>query len=94
MKNKEDELFESFTKQVFKMNTINFIGISKLMGVKLANDTGDSLRPMEDIVADIFNAFAPLSNSKKKEIIKLCKQANKSGGKNGNRAKDLDQQIE
>ena len=73
----KDKLFDSFTKELFKMEVVNFIGLAKLLGVEIAIRDQDQLRAMEDIIADILNEFMKLSNTKKKEIIKLCKQANK-----------------
>lgn len=73
----KDKLFDSFTKELFKMEVVNFIGLAKLLGVEIAMRDQDQLRAMEDIIADILNEFMKLSNTKKKEIIKLCKQANK-----------------
>ena len=73
----KDKLFDSFTKELFKMEVVNFIGLAKLLGVEIAIRDQDQLRAMEDIIADILNEFMKLSNAKKKEIIKLCKQANK-----------------
>ena len=89
-KEKRDELLDNFTKELFKMEPINFIGLAKLMSVPIANEDGDELRKMEEIVAEILNEFDRLSNGKKKEILKICKQANKNlkkGDKDGNRTK-------
>ena len=93
MENK-DKLFEAFTAEMFKMQVVDFIGLAKILGVEIADREQDKLRPMEDIVAGILNGFTELSNTKKKEILKLCKQANKNkrGNYNGNRTKNSQQQ--
>lgn len=72
-----DKLFDNFTREVFKMEPINIIGLSKIFGVKITNDEENALRPVEEIIADLFNGFNKLSSTKKKEILKLCKYANR-----------------
>lgn len=87
----DNKYFDKFAKEVLKMEPINFFGIAKLMCVQVSLEGETSLRPVEDIIADIFNKFAELSNKKQKEILKLCKDANRSG-KNGHRTKNSDTQ--
>lgn len=83
----KDQLFDRFTKELFKMEPINFMGVAHLFGVDLSktNDKGEI-----DITAisyEVLQKFTSLSKEKQKEIVKLCKLTNKKDSdKNGNRS--------
>ena len=81
---------DEFVKEVVKMRPIDFLGVATLLGVSLAEQ--DKSRDPKEIFNDIITKFETLTTKKQKEIIKLCKQANKNnrGVKNGNRTKKSD----
>lgn len=73
---------KEFTEELFKMQdgelgTLNFFGIAQLLSVETLDENREDMRDVVDIVVDILNKFSGLSNRKKKEIIKLCKDGNK-----------------
>lgn len=85
----KDELFDKFTKELFKLRPIDFIGVAYMFGVDLAEvKTKDGLN-IEEISYRILKRFIELSKDKQKEMLKLCKLTNKNNkgsGKNGNRS--------
>jgi hypothetical protein len=80
-----DKYIDKFTKYLVELDTISFVGLAMVLGVDFRED--DAKRDPSQIVADLLNVFNGLSNSKKKEILKLCKEAikqnKKRGGRNG-----------
>lgn len=81
-------LIDQLITELFKLEVIDFIGLAKLMGVEIVERNKEEVLPTEEIIANILNEFETLSNTKKKEIIKICKAANKKVKKNGNRTKN------
>lgn len=86
----KDELFDKFTKELFKFRPIDFIGIAYMFGVDLAEvKTKDGL-DVKEISYRILKKFTELSKDKQKEMVKLCRLTNKNNkgsDKNGNRSK-------
>ena len=76
-----DKYIDKFTKYLVELDTISFIGLAMVLGVDFRED--DAKRDPSQIVADLLNVFNGLSNSKKKEILKLCKEAIKQNKKRG-----------
>lgn len=73
---------KEFTEELFKMQdgelgTLNFFGVAQLLSVEILDDNRKDMRDVVDIVVDILNQFSSLSNRKKKEILKLCKDGNR-----------------
>lgn len=73
---------KEFAEELFKMQdgelgTLNFFGVAQLLSVEILDDNKRDMRDVVDIVVDILNRFSSLSNRKKKEIIRLCKDGNK-----------------
>lgn len=84
----KDELFDKFTKELFKMTPINFMGVAHLFGVDLGQTNNKGEMDVTKISYEILQKFMGLSKEKQKEILKLCKLTNKKdSGKNGNRSK-------
>lgn len=85
----KDELFDRFTKELFKLRPIDFIGVAYMFGVDLAEvKTKDGLN-IEEISYRVLKRFTELSKDKQKEMVKLCRLTNKNNkgsDKNGNRS--------
>lgn len=85
---------DKFVKEVVKMRPIDFYGVATLLTIPLAEQ--DKARDTMVIFDEMITKFESLTTEKQKEIIKLCKQANKNsrGVKNGNRTKTANSQEE
>lgn len=62
---------------IAKLEAIEFIGLAKLLGVKLLEGKGENekLRPMGDIVDDIMVKFSKLNRNKRRELKKIVRAA-------------------
>lgn len=76
-----DKYIDKFAKEIAQLDTLSFIGLSMMLGVDFKEE--DAMRDPSQIVADLLNVFSSLSISKKKEILKLCKEAIKQNKKRG-----------
>lgn len=74
----ENKLFDKFTKYLFKLRTIDLFGIAHMFNVPITVPEKEEMRDGAEVVADILTAFSKLSNTKKKEILKLCEAAYKN----------------
>lgn len=66
-----------FLEDIAKLEAIEFIGLAKLLGVKLLEGKGESekLRPMGDIVNDIMVKFSKLNRNKRRELGRIVRAA-------------------
>lgn len=66
-----------FLKDIAKLEAVEFIGLAKLLGVKLLEGKGENekLRPMGDIVDDIMVKFSKLNRNKRRELKKIVRAA-------------------
>jgi hypothetical protein len=66
-----------FLEDIAKLEAVEFIGLAKLLGVKLLEGKGENekLRPMGDIVNDIMVKFSKLNRSKRRELEKIVRAA-------------------
>ena len=66
-----------FLGDIAKLEAIEFIGLAKLLGVKLLEGKGENekLRPMGDIVDDIMVKFSKLNRNKRRELKKIVRAA-------------------
>ena len=81
------------TEQLFnmipKLDTVQFIGLARLLGVKLVNKGEPNpdnpkitvaSRPFVDVLEDMMRAFENLNRKRQREIIQLVKAAIKLDG--------------
>lgn len=68
---------QQFLGDIAKLEAVEFIGLAKLLGVKLLEGKGESekLRPMGDIVNDIMVKFSKLNRNKRRELGKIVRAA-------------------
>lgn len=66
-----------FLGDIAKLEAVEFIGLAKLLGVKLLEGKGENekLRPMGDIVDDIMAKFSKLNRKKRRELEKIVRAA-------------------
>lgn len=66
-----------FLEDIAKLEAVEFIGLAKLLGVKLLEGKGENekLRPMGDIVNDIMAKFSKLNRNKRRELKKIVRAA-------------------
>jgi hypothetical protein len=66
-----------FLEDIAKLEAVEFIGLAKLLGVKLLEGKGENekLRPMGDIVDDIMVKFSKLNRNKRRELKKIVRAA-------------------
>lgn len=86
----KDELFNKFTKELFKLRPIDFIGLAYMFGVDISGVKKDGNFDIEEASYRILKKFTELSKEKQKEMVKICRLANKNNkesDKNGNRSK-------
>lgn len=88
---KEDRI-DTFVKEVTKMEPIEIIGLIHMFNLDVARIKEET--EFKNVMAELINKFAELSSNKQKEIIKICKMANRAktkGDKNGNRSEDTNE---
>jgi hypothetical protein len=66
-----------FLEDIAKLEAVEFIGLAKLLGVKLLEGKGENekLRPMGDIVNDIMVKFSKLNRKKRRELKQIVRAA-------------------
>ena len=62
-----------FLEDIAKLEAIEFIGLAKLLGVKLLE--GKELRSMGDIVNDVMAKFSKLNRKKRRELKEIVRAA-------------------
>lgn len=69
---------------IIKMEPLDFAGLARLLGVDIVEENPDKesenkivARSFTDVFADVMAKFNMLNRTKKREIIKLIKKANK-----------------
>ena len=61
---------------ISKMEPIEFIGLARLLGVKLISaDEGGAPREFVDVLTDIMEKFNALNRTRKREILKLVEKS-------------------
>lgn len=88
------QLQESLLEQIVKMEPLEFVGLAKLLGVRIieeqagddsaANNDKPQFKPRSfaDVLDGVMKKFTSLNRTRKREIIKLVKKSNsiKRGG--------------
>ena len=66
---------EKIVKEVLKLQTEEFLGVCKILGVSLVEEE-DKGRDFEDIWADVVDKLGELNRVKRKNLMKLLRAAN------------------
>lgn len=73
MKQNEKQ-FQLFLKALTGLNPLEFIGVARVMGVKVMVDK-DTPRQAEDILADMMIKFPQLSRTARRNLMRILRQA-------------------
>ena len=66
-----------FMNEVVKLDIAEFFGVARILKVKLINENGE-IREFADVFADLMAAYDCADKSRKKELLKILKAANKN----------------
>lgn len=68
---------QQFLGDIAKLEAVEFIGLTKLLGVELLEGEGESekLRPMGDILDNVMIKFLKLNRNKRRELKKIVRAA-------------------
>lgn len=67
---------EKIVKEILKLQTEEFLGVCKILGVSLIEKEEDKERDFEDIWADVMDKLERLNRVKRKNLMKLLRAAN------------------
>ncbi len=70
-------LTQKFMYELSKSDVINFRGVAQILRVKIA-DENENVRDFPDVFADVMAAYDKASRKRKKELLKILKDANKA----------------
>lgn len=77
---KTNKTVEKFIELILRLEPIEFIGLSKILCIKIVDDKMEP-RPSEDIMCDMIDKFGSINRKKRKEILNIMKSAGKGWGK-------------
>lgn len=69
--------FLSFIEEVSKLSEIEFVGLSKILCVPIL-DKDKNERPFEEILSDMMDKFLMIKRGKRKEILNMIKDVNRT----------------
>lgn len=69
--------FLSFIEEVSKLSEVEFVGLSKILCVPIL-DKDKNERPFEDILSDMMDKFLMIKREKRKEILNMIKDVNRT----------------
>ena len=69
--------FLSFIEEVSKLSEVEFVGLSKILCVPIL-DKDKNERPFEDILSDMMDKFLMIKRGKRKEILNMIKDVNRT----------------
>ena len=70
---------DKFITTITNLEPIEFIGLARVLKVKLFTE-GDELKPRDfsDVFSDVLEAFSKCGRTRRREILKLTKDATKT----------------
>ena len=71
------KIFLSFIEEVSKLSEVEFVGLSKILCVPIL-DKDKNERPFEDILSDMMDKFLMIKRGKRKEILNMIKDVNRT----------------
>lgn len=69
--------FLSFIEEVSKLSEVEFVGLSKILCVPIL-DKDKNERPFEEILSDMMDKFLMIKRGKRKEILNMIKDVNRT----------------
>lgn len=70
-------LTQKFMFELSQSSVINFRGVAQILRVKLA-DENEEVRNFSDVFADVMAAYDSAGRKRKKELLKILRDANKA----------------
>lgn len=67
---------DKIVKEILKLQTEEFLGVCKILGVSLVEKGEDKERDFENIWADVVDKLGGLNRIKRKNLMKLLRAAN------------------
>ena len=68
-------LTQKFMYELSRADVVNFRGVAQILRVKIA-DENDEVRSFPDVFADVMAAYDPAGRKRKKELLKILRDAN------------------
>lgn len=62
-----------FIRDLMRLDSLEFIGISKIMCVATREEDNKKARPLEDILSDLIDRYVELGRKQRREIDKLIR---------------------
>lgn len=89
-------LTQKFMYELSQSDVVNFRGVAQILRVAIA-DENEEVRPFPDVFADVMKAYDAAGRKRKKELLKILRDANKfkvSGGLNGTENTETTDKVE
>lgn len=68
-------LTQKFMYELSRTDVVNFRGVAQILRVKIA-DENDEVRSFPDVFADVMAAYDTAGRKRKKELLKILRDAN------------------
>lgn len=83
MKNNSNkkELNRKFMMELTKLEITEFIGVARLLNVKVLKEDNETARNFVDVFSDIVDSYDKLGRSARRNLMKIVKAAAKKGDK-------------
>lgn len=89
-------LTQKFMYELSQSDVVNFRGVAQILRVRIA-DENEEVRPFPDVFADVMKAYDEAGRKRKKELLKILREANKfklAGGLNGTKDTETTNEME
>ena len=79
MKNNKKELNRNFMTELTKLEITEFIGVARLLNVKILKEDNETARNFVDVFSDVVDSYDKLGRSARRNLMKIVKSATKKG---------------
>lgn len=79
MKNKKKELNREFMTELTKLEITEFIGVARLLNVKILKEDNETARNFVDVFSDVVDSYDKLGRNARRNLMKIVKNATKKG---------------
>ena len=79
MKNNKKELNREFMMELTKLEITEFIGVARLLNVKVLKEDNETDRNFVDVFSDVVDSYDKLGKSARRNLMKIVKSATKKG---------------
>lgn len=74
----KDKGIKEVMDMMARLETIEFIGLARLLKVSLVQENDEDIRPFADIVEDMLVSYNKQNRKRRREIFKMLKNATKN----------------